>query len=249
MLFRSNGIRSGVGVPIVVGGGVWGSIVAWSTQRLPEDFEARLSEFTELLAAAISNAGAHEALAQLADEQAALRRVATLVAQAARPIEVFWAVSDEVSRLFGGQPAAVGRFEPDGKTLDLVGSGQLHERWELADFLASAEVLRTGRPARTTQASWASAAGETAERLRSLGIVSTVACPIVVDGQLWGSMLVASLDATLPPDTETRLENFTELVATAIAKAESRDALARLADEQASLRRVATLVARDAPPG
>src|SRR5215831_8537951 len=59
---RANGIRCGVGVPIVVAGRVWGSIVAWSTERLPDDFEARLDEFTELLAAAISNAEATEAL-------------------------------------------------------------------------------------------------------------------------------------------------------------------------------------------
>ena len=55
---RANGIRCGVGVPIVVAGRVWGSIVAWSTERLPDDFEARLDEFTKLLAAAIANADA-----------------------------------------------------------------------------------------------------------------------------------------------------------------------------------------------
>ena len=75
-----------------------------------------------------------------------------------------------------------------------------------------------------------------------------MASPIVVEGRLWGAVSVNSRN-DLPPDTEERLERFTELVATAIANAESREALARLAEEQAALRRVATLVARDAPPG
>jgi signal transduction histidine kinase len=244
-----SGVRCSVGVPIMVAGRVWGAIVASNTERLPENTGARLAGFTELLAAAIANTEAREALAQLANEQAALRRVATLVAQGASPIDVFWTVSDEVGCLFGTQLAAVGRFEPDGKALELVGAAQTRERWEMADFLASAEVLRTGRSARADAPSWAEAEGETAERIRSLGIVSTVASPIVVEGKLWGSMLLASTAEALPSDTEKRLESFTELVATAIANAESRDALARLADEQAALRRVATLVARDAPPG
>jgi GAF domain-containing protein len=241
-------LDSSVGVPIVVTGRVWGAIVASDTEQPPESTEARLTDFTDLLAAAIANTEAREALARLANEQAALRRVATLVAQGARTIEIFWAVSDEIGRLFGTELAAVGRFEPDGRTLDLVGAGQTHERWELTNFLASAEVLRTGRSSRADAAEWASAEGSTAERIRSLGIISTVASPIVVNGELWGSMLVASTHEPLPPDTEMRLENFTELVATAIANAESQDALARLADDQAALRRVATLVAEGAPP-
>ena len=174
--------------------------------------------------------------------------MATLVARGAQPDEVFWAVSDEVGRLFGTHLAAVGKFEPDGDTVVFVGADRTQERLELADFSAAAEVLRTGRSARSDAARWESAAGEAAERLRRLGVVSTVASPIVVEGELWGTIRVASTDKLLPPDSEDRLENFTELVATAIANAESRDALARLADEQASLRHVATMVAQEASP-
>ena len=53
--------------------------------------------------------------------------------------------------------------------------------------------------------------------------------------------------APLPDHLEDRLAEFTELVATAISNTASRDELARLADEQAALRRVATLVARGLP--
>ena len=62
-------------------------------ESLPDDTEARLTDFTELVAAAIANAETRAALAELADEQAALRRVATLVAEAAPPAEISSAVS------------------------------------------------------------------------------------------------------------------------------------------------------------
>jgi hypothetical protein len=78
--------------------------------------------------------------------------------------------------------------------------------------------------------------------------VSTVAAPVVVEGRLWGVMTVADDRETLPPDTEERVERFTELVATAIANAESRSALCRLVGEQTALRRVATQVARGLSP-
>src|SRR6202042_1135864 len=81
-----------------------------------------------------------------------------------------------------------------------------------------------------------------------LGVRSSVASPIVVEGRLWGTLFIHSKQTqrALAPDTESRLTGFTELVATALANAESRASLARLAEEQAALRRVATLVARGA---
>jgi PAS domain S-box-containing protein len=223
---RRIGIRSTVGIPIVVAGRLWGAMVVSSTEQLPDGTEARLADFTELLATAIANAESREALARLADEQATLRRAATLVAQGVRPVEIFRAVSQEVGRLFGSNQAAVGRFDPDGPAIVLVGLGKTQERWELKDFLAPAEVFRTGRSARADQTSWASAGGPTAARLRSMGLVSTVASPIIVDGRLWGAIVVATQDEPLPVDTEARLEKFTELVATAIANADSRSELA-----------------------
>ena len=249
---RSRGIRSGVGVPILVAGRVWGSIVAWSTERLPEDFEARLAAFTELLAAAIANAEAREALARLADEQAALRRVATLVAQGAAPAEVCAAVSVEVDRLLGLAPdtpdvAGVIRFDP-GPEHVVVGVSRaleavpLGKRWPTIDLYAPTRVLHSGRSARVGEDDLAAAGGPEAAFLRDNGYLSQVASPIVVDGRLWGA-ISANAGKELPPDTEERLEKFIELIATAIANAESREALRTLADEQAALRRVATVVA------
>ncbi len=94
------GIRSAVGSPILVEGSLWGAILAGSTleEPLPADTEARLASFTELVATAIANTNSRAALGRLAEEQAALRRVATLVARATPPAQVFAAVAEEVGR-------------------------------------------------------------------------------------------------------------------------------------------------------
>jgi PAS domain S-box-containing protein len=254
---RDSGIRSTVGVPIVVAGRLWGTMVGSTTEPdpLPEDTAARLADFTELLATAIQNAESREALESLADEQATLRRLATLVAQGVPPAEIFSAVSDDIGRLFGSDAGAVVRFDHDAPAIVLAGVSKSIEavlpvgtRWSLDDNMASAEVYRTGRSARVDATDWSSLSGAVAAAGRRLGVASTVASPVVVEGRPWGAVSASSTDQPLPPDAEERLERFTELVATAIANAESRAALGVLADEQTALRRVAMLVARGAPP-
>ncbi|MDX6455190.1 MAG: hypothetical protein QOD48_1297 [Gaiellaceae bacterium] len=255
-IVRRSGIRSTVGIPIVVAGRVWGTIVGSTTEPepLPGDTESRLADFTELLATAIENGESHEALERLVDEQAALRRVATLVAHGVRPDEIFAAVSNEVGRLVGTDSAAVVRFVDDGPGIVFVGVASkmrgafpLGAHWRFEDGMASAEVYRTGRSARSGARDWSTVEGPVGETHHRLGIVSAVASPIVVEGRGWGAMTVQS-QGPLPPETEERLERFTELLASAIANAESHAALTRLAEEQAALRRVATLVARGVRP-
>jgi PAS domain S-box-containing protein len=233
-IIRSTGIRATVGVPIVVAGRLWGTIVGSTTEPdpLPEDTASRLADFTELLATAIENAEPREALERLVDEQAALRRVATLVAHGVRPDEIFAAVSDEVGRLVGTDSAAVVRFDDDAPGIVFVGVASnmsdafpLGARWVFEDGMASAEVYRTGRSARGGARDWSTVEGPVGETHHRLGIVSTVASPIVVEGRRWGAMTVQSQEP-LPLDTEERLEKFTELVATAIANADSKSELA-----------------------
>jgi signal transduction histidine kinase len=91
--------------------------------------------------------------------------------------------------------------------------------------MASAEVYRTGRPARLGAADWASRTGPGFETARRLGFNSQVVGPIIVEGGLWGVVSVNAREA-LPPDTEERLEKFSELVTTAIANAEGKSELA-----------------------
>jgi signal transduction histidine kinase len=231
---RDWGFGSSVGVPISVNGRSWGLILVAYTytrdQQLPAGTEARLASFTELVATAIANTESRASLARLAEEQTALRRVATLVAQGVPPMEIFSAVSDEVARLFGAQ-AGVLRFEPDGSAVVFVGVSTTLDlpvgtRWEFQPGMASAEVYRTGRSARVDAMDWSSASGPVAGAARRMGIVSSVASPIVVEGRLWGAMNVASADELLPFGLEGRLGKFTELLATAVANAESRSELA-----------------------
>jgi signal transduction histidine kinase len=232
---REAGIKSTLATPILVDGRLWGVIaVHMSSERaLPADTEARLEGFTELAATAISNTESRTAQRRLADEQAALRRVATLVARGAPPAQLFTAVSEEVGQLFGADQSAVGRFESDGPAIVLVGSSPqdlegvpLGTRWELDDALATATVFRTGLAARVDEGVRTTASGPIPDNLRRLGIRTTVASPIVVEGRLWGAMTVSTKLEPLAADTEERLANFTQLVATAIANAESRSELA-----------------------
>jgi signal transduction histidine kinase len=227
---RETGIRSAVGTPLLVEGSLWGAIFAGSTleQPLPPDTETRLASFTELVATAIANTESRAALARLAEEQAALRRVATLVARGAAPEEVFAAVAEEVGRLLPVDRASLGRYEPDGASIILAAWGTASEhfpvgmRFSLGGHDFATLVSKTGRPVRIDNAADA-ARGPLAVPVREAGIRSAVGVPVIVEGRLWGVVAASStLEQPLPPDTETRLASFTELVATAIANADSR---------------------------
>ena len=251
---RGFGMRSSVGAPISVEGRPWGVIGVASTREnaLPPGTEHRLAEFTELIATTIANTQARQEVSALADEQAALRRVATLVARGEPPRMVFAAVAEEVGRLLPADLTLIGRYEDNavtgiagwsasGEPVPTRGGVSLGGR-NVTDMVHS-----TGRPARLD--SYANATGEIAADARDRGISSSVGAPISVEGRLWGIMVAASTRGEwLPPSTEERLADFTELVATAIANAEAREELRRVADEQAALRTVATLVAQGAPP-
>jgi signal transduction histidine kinase len=251
---RTSWIRSAVGSPIVVAGRPWGAVVASSPEQLPNGTEQRLADFTDLLATVIENAESREALARLAEEQAALRRVATLVARGAPSQDVFTAVTEELGQLVPVNQAAMSRYDSDNMftTLAIWSKGvpafPVGGREVPGGNNVMSIVLRTGRPARLNV--YANASGPIGDAARAAGYQSSVGTPIIVEGRLWGVMTAASTrKEPLPADTEARLASFTELVATAIANAESRSGLARLAEEQAALRRVAELVARQASPG
>ncbi len=252
---RETGIGSCAGAPIIVDGEVWGAMSADTFDRAPlaEGLEDRLAQFTELIATAISNSASREALVRLADEQAALRRVATLVARGVPPPDVFEAVAREVGMLVGGDATHMGRFNTDGTATLIaswVGSGERMPVGTVAPIDGEnvcSLVLQTGQPARMS--TYEHAAGPIAAMLRKQGIRSSVGAPIVVDGRQWGVTIVSSkTDEPLPPDTEERLLAFTELAATAISNSEARAVAGRLTDEQAALRRVATMVARSVSP-
>jgi signal transduction histidine kinase len=165
---------------------------------------------------------------RLADEQTALRRIATLVAQAGSNAEVFEAVTREVGLQCNADLARMERFEPD-RTVTAVaawsrsGDGGLavDRRIPLEGASIAAQVLETGRATRVD--SFEAASGPIAEEALALGIRSSVGCPIVVGGRVWGVIAASTRHtAAFPPNTEARIANFTELVAMAVSNAESR---------------------------
>ena len=246
---RKIGLRAGAGAPIIVDGNVWGAMSANPVGvPLPDNMEHRLAEFTDLVATAIASAESRAGLAQLAEAQAALRRVATLVARGTRPEEVFAAVANEVAQLLSVEVANVIRSESDDTVTLVASAGEripVGSRWPIGETTLAPIVLKTGRPARVDN--YAEVTGRLAEDLREHRIRSSVAAPIMVEGRVWGQMVTASSqEQPLPPDTEERLSSFTELMATAVANAAARSHVERLVDEQAALRRVATLVAEGA---
>ena len=166
---------------------------------------------------------------RLAAEQAALRRVATLVAGNAPPEDVFQTVTEEVCRLLGLRTAVLHRFD-DARTSTIVGKfGESTDPFELGNVneleVGSAlQVLQTGASARSN---YDELTGPGAARLRALGFSGSVGVPITVAGVTWGALVVALRPhESFPLETERRLQAFAELVALAVASASARDELA-----------------------
>lgn len=229
---RRAGIRSTVGIPIVVAGRLWGAMVVSSTQPDPlhEETEAQLTNFTELVATAIANAEARERVERLAQEQAALRRVATLIARAASAEELFSAVAEEVARVLNLRVVTVCRYREDAiVVLSSLGipafpSGS---RWPLDEPSLPGSVYRTGRPVRIDDFTddLTGAFGIHA-MARDGSVKSGLGVPIVVDGAVWGSVNAGSTEEwAFPAEAEERLARFTDLVATSVQNATMRDQL------------------------
>jgi len=254
---RSIGVRAAAGVPVLVGGRVWGVMVAGSSrlEPLPAETEMRIGAFTELVATAIANAAARTELEQVAAEQAALGRVATLVAEAVPPGNVFTAVAAEVVGLFRVPLVGLFRYEREGVATMIAGAGKvspyLGRPWPCPPGYPGlvASLQRTGQPLRIDDYTQISSA--ISGPVREVGIGKAAGVPVIVGGRVWGAVVVADGHERppLPADTLDRLAAFTELVVTAIANSEARTEIERLAQEQAALRRVATLVARGAETG
>ncbi len=227
---RELGVRAAIGAPVSVEGRLWGMVSVGSTRgSLPAGSEARLAGFTELVGTAIANAQARVELREFAEEQDALRRMATLVASGTPPAEVLDAVTKEACRLLQVDRATMKRYDPDG-TITVVASWSgtdnsvvVGNREELGGHDLHTMVFETGGPARIDDYSGSS--GPVAQVVRELGLRAAVGVPVSVEGRLWGVMIVGSRAGPLPAGTEERLAGFTELAATAIANAEAQAAL------------------------
>jgi sugar diacid utilization regulator len=160
---------------------------------------------------------------RLAAEQAALRRVATLVARGVEPLEVFGAVAEEMRRCLPADTAGLWRFESDREITIVAAAAdpEVLARWPVGtrtpvegNTLATL-VQRSGGPARID--SYDNVAGPIAARVRAVGVRAAVAVPIVVDGRVWGLAAVGSVQpGPMPADTEIHISRFAELIATAV---------------------------------
>jgi signal transduction histidine kinase len=210
----------------------WGAIVVGTLgeEPLPPATESRLAQFTELMATAIANAEARGEVERLATEQAALRRVATMVARGRPAEDVFAKVAQEVAQLLGLEVATVRRFEPDGWGTIVGRSGDLGDAYRVGARIkqegesVTTVVYRTGRSARFDDYE---RAGSIPADARQLGLRAAVASPIVVNGRVWGAIAAGTSRAEpMPANAESRIADFTELVAAAISNVQARSDLA-----------------------
>ena len=158
-------------------------------------------------------------LSRLNEEQAALRRVATLVAGETPSNEVFAAVTKEVGLLLGAEITRLLRFESNGSATVAAAWSRAGDALSVGsriaiDNIVAAPVRHSGKPARITEQSPPELPG---------GSYSAVGAPVTVGGTIWGAMTaLSSRDRTLPAGTEAYVAEFTDLVGTAIANAQAR---------------------------
>jgi signal transduction histidine kinase len=171
-------------------------------------------------------------LEALLAEQAALRRVATLVAGDPPPRRLFEAVCEEVGRVLGVESANLSRFEDDG-TQTVVGAWAADgapffprgERFPIDGETVTGQLRRSGRPARVDE--YSGVRGELVKLLRAAGIKSAVGAPVKVAGRTWGGIVASSgRPHAFPEGTENRLADFAELVTAALANVDAREQLA-----------------------
>lgn len=163
----------------------------------------------------------------IADEQAALRHIATLVARGSPPLAVFDAVCEETGRLIGATNVNLAHFTSDGFNLTMSGWSLRDNhvptgtRLPLEGDTINMIVQRTRGPARVD--SYVGVGGDLASLLRRLGIRSEVGAPVVVEGTVWGALIAGSdKPEPLPDGSERRVASFAELIATAVSNATTR---------------------------
>ena len=170
----------------------------------------------------------HAAVSELAQQQTALRRVATLVARRADPADIYPVAVAELARGLGVEHVMMLRYESGGEfvvvaCIDIDANRKLAvgEHLSLSGDSVAAKVFSSGAPARVND--YRAAAGPTADRLRRLGLSSGVGGPVSVDGRTWGALVVGSTrPEPMPPETESRVMDFADLVGTAIFNAETQ---------------------------
>jgi len=196
-------------------------------ERMVPSLEALLAATRDRQEITAELEASHDEVTALAEQQAALRRVATLVARGAEPAEVYPMAVNELARGLGVEHVTIVGYEGgEGVVLATRDSADrptmaLGERFPLSGDNLSVRLVRTGEPARIDD--YASVKGAIADRMRSLEVCSGVGAPVIVNGKVRAGIVVGSIVAQpLPPGTEDQVGDFADLVATAIYNAENR---------------------------
>jgi PAS domain S-box-containing protein len=232
------GVTEAVKVPVLVDGQVWGYLSASWRDAAPPDIKARMARFTALITMAIGDAegraalhASRELLAAYAEEQAALRRVATVVASGAATAEVFDTVTVELHRLQDIEGAVLQRFE-DGGTATVVAISDPLGLIAAGNTVGSTVSTENGnlvslvrhRGRAELMGSFDDEAHLVLPDLGGAGFVGALGVPVTVSGRLWG-MAAVVWRRPVPHDLESRLTEFTGLLSIAIANADSRERL------------------------
>jgi signal transduction histidine kinase len=222
--------KSSIAVPIFVDDKLWGSATIMSdrSEHLPPSTEARLADFAALASTAISSAQRREEIRRLADEQSAMRRVATLVAQQPQLSSVYECACAELLALLHLEDTMVLRFEADNR-ITVVGAASLTadsipvgHTFEM-DTSPEVDLVRDARKAARVD-SYADAEVEVTEQIRRAGIRASLAQPIRLGNRLWGALAVASPQLGRITDrTYAPVADCAELIATAIRNSEAAD--------------------------
>lgn len=185
-------------------------------------------------------------LRRLVYEEQSLRNVAMIVATAGPRDDILTAICREASNQLEGQEVTLFRFESNDSVVAVAthngpippGVRATHDAGSLMDLVA-----KSGAPVRVDDFEGHS----DAHLVSPFGIRAAVAVPVFVEGEVWGMFSASSQVGPLPDHIESRLAGFAQLTWAAVANTEARDSLRRMAEEQAALRRVAELVARESP--
>ena len=219
--WRELGIEASIAAPILVGGTVWGVVSASRTTKndpFPEGAENRLGDFAALVAQAIVNAQVRREASALGAEQAALRRVATLVAAGRPQEEVVDAVTQEAGTLFGAEVVSLLRWEGVQDEVYVVGGWSEGNRsaiaagslYHPAPGSPTLRVLETGYATRKDEVS------------NELGDRFAISAPVIMNGRLWGALTALRPGVPFSPGSEVRLRSFADLTAQSIANALAR---------------------------
>ena len=195
--------------------------------RMPATGPHEIGVLQRSLNAMATSLEAHRAnLNRLVAEQSALRRIATLVARASPPDTVFDAVTEEVGQLMRADLTMLLRYEPDNEAV-VVAGWSAHAvplvagtRFALPPDGAAMHVYTSQRP-------WWTPVGEGTTVpdpfLTQYGIRVSVGAPIVMQGDLWGALIVmATSEERLRPDDAGRTADFTDLIGVAVANMQAR---------------------------